>query len=131
MVNSDPQFETIKATESVQDVVELIESTFHEGLDDDHPKGTVLTVEEAAQIVEDYLADEAEKLARLSKIQKRLAPKEQTPPKQDSSVQPQRQPTLTNGMTGAPKREYSQRQRAMFAAQHGANWREKVGEKAS
>lgn len=135
LVNSDPNFETIKATDSIQDVVDLIESTFHEGLDEDRPKGTVLSVEEASQIVEDYLVEEAEKLARLSKIQKRLAPKVETKtdsqPKQDSSQQPQRQPTLTNGMTGAPKREYTQRQRAVFAAQYGPNWQEKVGEKAS
>ncbi len=136
LVASNPEFETIKATDSVQDVVDLIESTFHEGLDDDRPKGTVLTVEEASQIVEDYLCEEAEKLARLSKIQKRLQPKEElkkdpASTKQDSSVQPQRQPTLTNGMTGSPKQEYTQRQRAVFAAQHGANWQEKVGGKAS
>ena len=135
LVSKDPNFETIKATDSISDVVDLIEQTFQEGLDEDHPKGTLLTVEEASQIVEDYLVVEAEKLARLSKIQKRLAPKEPTPPapstKQDSSQQSQRPPSLTNTMTGAPRKEYTARQRAMFAAQHGANWQEKIGEKAS
>ncbi len=136
LVSKDPNYEMITATDSIGDVVELIETTFHEGLDEDHPAGTLLTVEEAAQIVEDYLVAEGEKLARLKKIQNRLAPpvqdkKDLAPPKQDSSVQPQRQPTLTNGMTGAAKKEYSARQRALFAAQHGSNWREKIGDKAS
>lgn len=135
LVSKDPSYEMIQATDSINDVVELIESTFHEGLDDDHPKGTLLTVEEASQIVEDYLMAEGERISRLQKIQKRLAPqepkKDPVPPKQESSVQPQRQPTLTNGMTGAPRKEYTQRQRAVFAATYGPNWQEKVGDKAS
>lgn len=136
LVSKDPSYEMIQATDSINDVVELIESTFHEGLDDDHPKGTLLTVEEASQIVEDYLMTEGERISRLQKIQKRLAPKEpekqgQNPPKQESSVQPQRPPTLTNNLTGAPRKEYTQRQRAVFAATYGPNWQEKVGDKAS
>lgn len=137
LVTKDPNYEMIAASDSTGDVVDLIEQTFNEGLDENHPKGTLLTVEEACQIVEDYLVTEAEKFARLKKIQQRLAPKTepaktgQIPSKQDSSVQPQRQPTLTNGMTGAPRKEYNARQRAMFAAQYGPNWQEKIGEKAS
>ena len=48
LVSSDPAFETIKATRSVGDVVELIEKTYNED-------GILMTVEEAAQQVEDYL----------------------------------------------------------------------------
>lgn len=67
LVNSDPTFETIKATDSVSDVVELIEETFKKD-------GILLTVEEAATEVENYLVEEAMKLARLNKIQQRLKP---------------------------------------------------------
>lgn len=132
LVSKDPNFEMIKATESVDDVVELIEKTFQEGLDENFPKGTLLSVEEASQMVEDYLSEEGERLARLSKIQKRLLPKQDSPPtKSPQTQQHQPKPTLTNGMTGAPKKEYTQRQRAVFAAQYGPNWQEKVGDKAS
>lgn len=133
LVKTDPNFETIAAAEAVDDVVELIEKTYYEGLDEERPKGTLLTNEEAATIVEDYLMVEAEKFARLKKIQDRLkaTAETSTPTKQPSGQQPQPKPTLTNTMTGAPKKEYSARQRAMFAAQYGSNWQEKVGDKAS
>lgn len=75
LVFTDPNFETIKETNSVNDVVDLIVQTFEKGLDEARPKGTLLTVEEAAQLVEEHLAEEAFKLANLSKIQKRLAEK--------------------------------------------------------
>lgn len=65
-VYTDPAFETIKETNSVEDVVELITETFK-------AEGVLLTVDEAAKAVEDHLAEEAFKLTKLSKIQKRLA----------------------------------------------------------
>ena len=130
LVKSDPAFETIKATNSVNEVVDLIQKTFEEGLDEDHPKGTLLTVEEACQLVEEELTDMYTKVARIDKIQKRLAPKAPAanPPSQVQGQQSQGpKPSLTNAMTGAPKKEYDARQRARFAAQYGENWREKVG----
>ncbi len=72
-VYTNPEYETIKETNSVQSVVDLITQTFENGLDAEHPKGTLLTVDEAAKIVEDHLAEEAYKLMKLSKIKKRLA----------------------------------------------------------
>jgi len=115
LVSNDPAFETIKATQSTQDVVDLITQTYEKD-------GILLTVEDAAQQVEDYLIDEALKLAKLSKIQKRLMPQgtsaqasststqQQTP---NQTKQPQPMKTLTNA-TGAP-RKLSARERAVLA----------------
>jgi hypothetical protein len=113
LVNSDASFETIKETGSVTDVVDLIERTFKE-------EGTLLTVQEAAQIVEDYLVEEAMKLAGLKKVQARLKPAQspvqkveqpQTPPQQQPA---QKSVTLTNSMGSA--RQLSARERAILAA---------------
>ena len=61
LVSTDPEtYEMIKSTGSVKDVVELIEATYKE-------EGRLMTVEEAAQEVEEYLADEAWKLAQTKK----------------------------------------------------------------
>jgi hypothetical protein len=113
LVNSDPSFETIKETDSVTDVVDLIERTFKE-------EGTLLTVQEAAQIVEDYLIEEAMKLANLKKVQARLKPAPAPVKKAEQPQTPaQQQPapksvTLTNSMGST--RQLSARERAILAA---------------
>lgn len=123
LVSSDPEFETIKATNSVQDVVELIEKTFQED-------GILLSVHEASKQVEDYLTEEAYKLSQLKKIQNRLKPAPATvvaaPAKTAVQDPKQQQPskTLSNAMTGS--RQMTARERAMAAAIHGPNWREKI-----
>lgn len=112
LVNSDPTFELVKATGSINDVVELIEKTFQQD-------GIVMTVEDAAQEVENYLVVEAEKLARLSKIQNRLKPvakapinsNAQTPQPTPKQTQPMK--TLTNA--SASSRQLSARERALLA----------------
>lgn len=113
LVKADPAYEMIKHTGSQRDVVELIEQTFKED-------GYVMTVEEAAQQVEDYLVEEAFKLAKVSKIQKRLSPaavvkkadegQMQTP---NTNKQPQPMKTLTN--TNAGSRKLSNREKAILA----------------
>jgi hypothetical protein len=67
LVSSDPDFETIKATGSEEAVVDLIQETFSQ-------EGRIMSVEEAAKEIEDYLVEEALKIAQLKKIQGRLAP---------------------------------------------------------
>lgn len=111
LVKTDPTFETIKATRSVRDVVELIEQTFKE-------EGRLLSVEEACQEVEDYLVDEATKLASLDKIKRRLAPKpaaqgqaDKQTPKQPAQPQPMK--TLTNATSSS--RTLSAKERAILA----------------
>ena len=105
LVNSDPSYEAIKATGSVNDVVELIERTFNE-------EGRLLTVEEAASAVEEYLTEEATKLSRLGKIQKRLEQAKQPSTKTQPSAANQMK-TLTNSV-GAQK-PLSARERALLA----------------
>jgi hypothetical protein len=109
LVNSDPAFEMIKTSGAVDDVVSLIEETFK-------ADGVLLTVEEAAKEVEDYLIDEAIKLAKSKKVQQRLAPV--PAPKQAEAAPKQSQPaqmkTLTNSV-GNPARKLSARERAIAA----------------
>ena len=107
LVNSDPSFEAIKATGSVNDVVELIERTFNED-------GRLLTVEEAASAVEDYLTEEATRLSKIGKIQKRLQAAQQSNSAKKPLQQNQTQmKTLTNGV-GAQK-PLNARERALLA----------------
>lgn len=113
LVFTDPNFELIKATNSIGDVVELIEETFK-------TDGELLTVEEACQKVEDHLYEEAMKLAKIKKLQQKLAA---TAAPQSTGVtspkQPQTQKTLTNGMTG--QKPMSARDRAILAMEGKLN----------
>jgi hypothetical protein len=110
LVKNNPEFETIRETNSVDDVVELIEKTFAKD-------GILLSVEEAAQEVESYLVDEALKISRIKKIQQRLAPSAPIASAPDAKntdtlKQPQRK-TLTNSV--ASTRQLSARERALLA----------------
>lgn len=102
LVDSDPTFETIKATDSIADVVDLIHKVFK-------AEGVVLSVEEAAASVEEKLVEREyarfQKLSQLQKIKARLTPPspaapEVTPEAQVEATPPQQQPqqatTLTN-----------------------------------
>lgn len=110
LVSSDPAYETIKETNSVNDVVDLIERTFKEDQ-------VLLSVEEAAQAIEDHLVEEALKIAKIKKIQDRLKPAPSPAPQQQAKAQGTQQPqtmkTLTNA-TGAT-RKLSTRDRAILA----------------
>lgn len=111
VVNSDPAFETIKASKSIDEVVSLIEKTYNED-------GILMTVEEAARQVEEYLIEEAVKYAGLKKIQDRLAaaraPKTAPQSPQKTSTPPQGgMKTLTNSVTSS--RPLTARERAIAA----------------
>lgn len=111
LIFTDPEFELVKTTGSVKDVVELIERTFNKD-------GTLLTIEDAARQVEDYLTEEALKLSKTGKIQKRLQPVAQAPApsaQQPQSTQKQPQPvkTLTNSISSS--RQLSAKERAILA----------------
>jgi hypothetical protein len=109
LVYTDPNLETVKATNSVSDVVELIEETYKKD-------GVLLSVEEAAQMVEDYLVEEAMKLTKISKIKNRLTQPAQAPKAQVQQRQPTKQPqpmkTLTNANSSG--RQLSARERAIL-----------------
>jgi len=108
LVSTDPAFETVKATRSIDDVVELIEKTYSQD-------GVLLSVEEAAQQVEDYLIEEAMKLTQIGKIKQKLGvasqPQKQTQ-KPSEPEQPQMK-TLTNASSSA--RKLSAKDRAILA----------------
>ena len=117
LVSADPSFEAIKATGSVNDVVDLIERTFNED-------GTLLTVEQAAQMVEDYLVEEAMKLTKIGKIRDKFKPVEKptaaqsqatgAPSQQSKTAQPQTQmKTLTNSVSST--RPLTAKERALRA----------------
>lgn len=112
LVTTDPEFELIKATGSVKDVVELIKK-HHE------KTGEVLSVEEAAREVENYLFEETTKLTNLDKIKKRMAqssattkPTDVKTPQTQKQTQPQMK-TLTNATSST--RPLSARERAIAA----------------
>lgn len=107
LIETDTQFETIKATGSTDDVVELITRTFDE-------TGKLMTVEQAAQKVEEELFEEAKKIAGLAKVKASFKP-ELTPETlqqaKQQSGQKQSMTTLTNNMTST--RPLSARERAI------------------
>lgn len=111
LVNTDPAFETTKTTDSVRDVVELIERNFKK-------TGEVMSVEDAAEQVENYLIDEVLKLTRIEKIKKRMnsastteASSQMQTPKSQKQQQPMK--TLTNAVSST--RQLSAKERALLA----------------
>ena len=112
LVKTDPNFETVAKTNSVNDVVELITRTYEKD-------GILLTVEEAAQEVENYLIDEALKLTRIEKIKRKLQPMANSSGEKTAqsaatkgAAQPQMK-TLTNAVSST--RKLSARERALLA----------------
>lgn len=112
LVYTDPNFETIKATKSAKDVVDLIEQTYHRD-------GVLLSTEEAAQLVEDHLVERYTKIAQIDKIKRKLptvAPKAMTSTAQTPAAntkQPQPMKTLTNATSSS--RQLSAKERAILA----------------
>ncbi len=110
LVASNPDFEVVHGTDSIEDVVDLIKRTFEKD-------GVLLSIEDAAKEVEDYLVEESMKIAKLKKIQQKLQVKPAAPasPTQQSKDSGQRGPvtTLTNSVTAS--RKLSTRERAVAA----------------
>lgn len=116
LVNTDPNFELVKATGAAKDVVKLITSTYEK-------EGVLLTVEEAAQEIEDYLFEKTTKLAKLQKIQRSQA---QQTTNAVSAQKTAQQSADTKGTDSAPgmktltnaassTRKLSNRERAILA----------------
>lgn len=98
-------FELVRATNSIPQVMELIERTYREN-------GEVLDVREAMTLVENELISESLKLAALKKVQGRLQPESAAP------QTPQQRPrTLTNRDTAVPPMDRKQRALLAFAGQ--------------
>lgn len=117
LVDSNPDFEAIKETNSTEAVVELIRETFEKD-------GTLLSVEEAAKEVEDYLQEQALKMAQFKRVKEKLTPPAaqiiQPTPKQGVTIQ-EKQPmkTLTNTISSSskPLGRKERRERAIMAFQ--------------
>lgn len=129
LVNSDPEFATIKETGQAEEVVNLIKDVHEKGLPGKYRKGTLLSVEQAARLVEDELVnqwvEQHEKLSRLEKIQKRLKPATPAakPSQAPQGTQAQNSPainttkTLTNSMGSTKKLSARERAIAVFNGQ--------------
>jgi hypothetical protein len=108
LVFTDPAYETIKNNNQGKEVVRLIEETFDK-------EGILMTVEEAAQAVEDELVEQIYLAAsKSSKVQKRLQPvsallaQKQSAPSSNNQLK-----TLTNSVSS--NRQLSARERAILA----------------
>lgn len=115
LVDGNDTFELIKSQGAEDAVVELIESVYQS-------EQRLMTAEEAANEVEEYLLDEAMKVAQLKKIQSKLSPPKVEAPeaeKQQTSTSKQPQsPTLSNRMvqsTAKPMSAKERRDRAIKA----------------
>jgi ribosome-binding ATPase YchF (GTP1/OBG family) len=118
LVDSDGTYETVKEMGAQDSIVELIEETFKQ-------KGYLMTIEEASKQVEDYLVEEAFKMANLKKVQARLKPTPAEVPTQDLAAAKAKQDeapikTLTNTVSQSASRPLSnkeKRERAILAFQ--------------
>lgn len=108
LVDSNSDYETIKANDAQEAVVELIKETFEK-------ENRLMTTEEASKIVENYLLEEAVKMASLEKVKQRLLPKA---PEQVKAPIAKQQQTLTHANTTAqtkPLTPKERRERAIAA----------------
>ncbi len=97
-------FEMVRETRSIPDVMKLIERTYKE-------TGEVLDVKEALQLVETELVNESLKIARLKKVQSQIAPPPAPPPPPNQHRQMR---TLTNRDTASVPMTAKQRALAAF-----------------
>ena len=109
LVNSDPEFETIKALGQTKEVVKLIERTYAKD-------GIVLSVEEAAKEVEAELVERSLKAAELRKVKERQAALNRSKNNAETKpqgTQQQQMKTLTNANSST--RPLTARERAIAA----------------
>ncbi len=107
LVDSDDRFETIKALGQEEAIVSLIEETFNAG-------NGLLSIEEAASSIEDYLVEEAMKMSALNKVKQKMAPAAAVPQQKQSNFQKQPMQTLSHANTPSAK-PMSKRERAIAA----------------
>ena len=101
------EYELVRETRSIPDVIKLIERTYDE-------TGEVLDVGEALKLIEDELFNDLNKLANVNKIKSQFV--QQNAPAQTTEPQPQQQTgmrTLKNRDTASPS--LSRRARALAA----------------
>jgi hypothetical protein len=74
LVDQNSAYEPIKAMQATEAIPTLIEDVFHQGLPGKYPKGYIMSIEESAELVNDYLIDEGVRIAKLNAVQRRLTP---------------------------------------------------------
>jgi hypothetical protein len=100
LIDKDENYSTVKELSKQDAVLEHLIETFNED-------GIVLSVDEAAKDIEEFLIEEATKMANLTKIKSKLAPppepKKLPPPKTGLR-------TLTTQVSSTPERTFNQSQ---------------------
>lgn len=99
LVAKDPNFESIKESGAEEHVLQHILDTFEQD-------GEALSVEEAAKEVEEQIIEDALKLAKLSKVQAKMAPPKKTLPPPSQKGAGLR--TLTQQIAPPTSRTYAQ-----------------------
>lgn len=112
LIDADPAYETIKEEGAADAVVELIKQTFD-------TSGVLMSIEDAAKEVENYLIEEGIRKANLKKVKAKLTPIEQVQEvqkQQTKQLSPQVK-TLTNDMVASskPLSDRERKQRAIMA----------------
>lgn len=103
LIESDPEFETIKTMGAHEKVVDLITRTWDE-------LGQLLTVEDASKRIEAGLLEQALKYASLAKVKAKLAPVPEAIPAQTPKLQKHtgsyttQLKTLTNAASASPSK---------------------------
>lgn len=108
LIFTDPAYETIKATGQAKEVTRLIEETFDK-------EGVLMTVEEAALAIEDYLVEEMyNAVSKSEKVRKRLQPVNASPAQKQTTPSSNNQlKTLSNSVSST--RQLSAKERAILA----------------
>lgn len=122
LVKTEPaKYEAIQAANAFDDVKTLVHRVWQKGWPDKgYEPGHVMSTEEAAELVENQLVEDALPFAKIEKVQKRLTPKEAYQVEQPVAT-PQTKPntkvmrTLTNRDTASPVMD--RRARAIAAMQ--------------
>lgn len=118
LIESDANYETIKESGAVEAVVELIKTRFE-------TDQTLLSIEQAAKEVEDYLIEEAIKVTKYNKVKAKLKALADEEMQKAAAIAPQKKPqqinqikTLTNAATSSPSKALTakdRRERAILA----------------
>jgi len=106
LVENDSAYDTIKETDSMDAVTEYIERVFN-------TEGKLLSVKEACDTVEEYLLQEALKMAGLKKVKEKLSPLEKAVEEQKVAKKQAVRPTttLTNQLAQTPSKSLTAQDR--------------------
>jgi hypothetical protein len=96
LIDGNDDFETIKSMQAEDAVVDLIEEHFKQ-------QGVLMSIDEASKEVEEFLLEEALRIARLKKVQSKLTPALAASVTEKQVAPPQKKPPLTLSNRQAPQ----------------------------